>query len=817
MKFFTVLFPFTAAGILWALPAAAPADFAARIAGEIHNAALDPNECYRVRDVVIQREDVRIYLTDGYLAFATPVHGRRVAAFFTSDVEGGDGEILLMPPLRSERMALASFTKSPNLDEHVRTAILIFADDAAEELLAQIRERQKAVPDTPGLSPEMGALLGEKWNPVLRNLLSSFEVRLVEALIAERPAAQNFFYAAFASKRLGNFDFVYDPRAREQITVGQLAFRDDRAYFDVWCSFESRSVRKEGRPRAAPDFRIQNVHIDASLNARLELKALTRLRIVPTAEARVLPFDISPRITITEARIDGQEAEVFQHDSLRANLIRATENMVFLVIPAHPLLPGQPYEVEIRHEGQVVRETGDGVYFVGARSNWYPNRDMQFATYDIAFHYPKELDLVFMGNVIEDRIEGEQRYTRRRPPSPIRFAGFNLGRYVRATASHGGFTVEVYGNRQAEAHAPAAPSTVLVLPPEPPSWPSKRAGRQLPIVLLPEPPRPASVTPRMTELASEIASAMEFMASKFGPPAMKHLTVSPVPGSFGQGFAGLIYLSTLSYLPPPATPPLGVQRDQQLFFSEILHAHETAHQWWGNVVATADYQDDWLMEALASYSALLYLERRRGARVLDEILESYKTRLLANDAEGRTLESAGPITWSFRLQSSQTPRSWHVITYEKGAWIIHMLRRRMGDERFFAMLAELCRRYRFQTITTRMFRLLAAEFMPKDDPDPKLEAFFDRWVYGTGIPTLKLSYSVKGKAPLWKLTVSVTQTDVSEEFGTWVPVEIQFARSKPLVRWVETGGDPVTFTLELRQPPARVLLDPRGSVLARKL
>jgi len=68
-------------------------------------------------------------------------------------------------------------------------------------------------------------------------------------------------------------------------------------------------------------------------------------------------------------------------------------------------------------------------------------------------------------------------------------------------------------------------------------------------------------------------------------------------------------------LPAPRRAPISpVNQLQQTFFSEILDAHEVAHQWWGNVVAPASNQDTWLMEALANYSALLYLEKRKGPR-----------------------------------------------------------------------------------------------------------------------------------------------------------------------------------------------------------
>src|SRR5215831_18067459 len=76
---------------------------AADLARSLGEVRLDPGQCYRIRDITIAKEDARIYLTDGYLIFSRPVAGAPIAAIFTAEVDGGDAEVLLMPPLRSER------------------------------------------------------------------------------------------------------------------------------------------------------------------------------------------------------------------------------------------------------------------------------------------------------------------------------------------------------------------------------------------------------------------------------------------------------------------------------------------------------------------------------------------------------------------------------------------------------------------------------------------------------------------------------------------------------------------------------------------
>ena len=221
------------------------------------------------------------------------------------------------------------------------------------------------------------------------------------------------------------------------------------------------------------------------------------------------------------------------------------------------------------------------------------------------------------------------------------------------------------------------------------------------------------------------------------------------------------------------------------------------------------------MEALANYSSLLYVSKVKGERAMDVMLDSYRNTLLLKNDAGAEVESAGAIVLGPRLENSQEPRAWRTITYGKGTWVIHMLRRRMGDDRFFAMLAALLKQYDRREITNDNFRELAAQYLPPKSDDPKLEAFFEQWVMETGIPALKLSYSVKGKAPALRLVGTLTQSDVDEEFSTLAPVEIQLGRGKTITQWVRSSSSPVTFTVPLQQAPLKVVLDPRRAVLRR--
>src|SRR5262249_24774267 len=158
---------------------------------------------------------------------------------------------------------------------------------------------------------------------------------------------------------------------------------------------------------------------------------------------------------------------------------------------------------------------------------------------------------------------------------------------------------------------------------------------------------------------------------------------------FGQGFAGMIYLSTLSYLPVSVRPLSLMSTTQQIFYSELLRAHEVAHQWWGNIVTAAAYRHEWLMEALSNYSALMFLESRKGPKFIATMLDQYRKDLLTKGLDGEATDSEGPVVQGRRLENSNNPNAFNAIVYGKGTWIIHMLRRRLGDAQFAKMLAEL--------------------------------------------------------------------------------------------------------------------------------
>jgi hypothetical protein len=777
---------------------------------QVINAGLDPAECYRVRDLEISEEDARFYLTDGYLMFGKNVNGAPLTAVFSADTDGGDGEVLLLPPDRSERKSIAAFTGSPNLSEHFTQAAFMFTDAGARALLDLVRKSETAKK-----APDIAPIMLDRWSTVISNLMSSFESRIVLDLMTPGLRGGGFFEAVIRGRKLGNFDVLYDARAYEQLVAGQVTDRKGTSWWDTWTSFPSRSHR--GLPPPLPEEKILSYRIDATLDASLTMHCVTHVRIRATEDSRnVLAFDLAGRMQATSAKVDGVPAEVYERDSVRNGLVQNNGNELLMVIPAKPLEPGSEYDIEIAHEGRVVLDAGHQVYFVSARGTWYPGRGLQFATYDVTWHYPKTLDLVSAGEVKEDRTEADMRITRRVATGEARLLGFNLGKYECSNTERGGITVEVCANREVEdALRPKAPDSAGGFPDlgRPRRRATASADSDTSIVNPPAPPKPAN---SIAGIAGQVEDAAAFYRTRLGDPPMKHIEVSPVPGRFGQGFAGIIYLPTVSYLTgQPGMPPGNFPRADAAYFRDLLVAHEVAHQWWGNTITSGSYHHEWLMESLANYSAILYMETKAGPRSSEIALELYRKQLLLKGEDGEIAESEGPVVQGRRLEGSNNPAASNAVIYGKGSWIMHMLRRRMGDERFIKMLAELRRRYEWKPLDTEAFRTVCAEFLPPGSPDPKLENFFDQWVYGTGIPTLKMTFAVKGKPGAFKLTGTVTQTDVPDDFSVAVPVEVQTGRGKTVVQMIRTASEPVQFSVNVAAANAKAVMDPGWSVLRR--
>ena len=174
------------------------------------------------------------------------------------------------------------------------------------------------------------------------------------------------------------------------------------------------------------------------------------------------------------------------------------------------------------------------------------------------------------------------------------------------------------------------------------------------------PPPPPSPANALKQLGKEIDSSIRFYEFFSGSFPFHNLSVSQIPGTFAQGWPGLLYISTYSFLPSEAQERAGLTPAGREHYTELVPYHEVAHQWWGNVVGWSSYRDQWIDEAIANYLALLFADTKKNPdHTLHVWLERYRQRLL--EKSPGSLEPAGEIgalTLGTRLDSSKSPEGY---------------------------------------------------------------------------------------------------------------------------------------------------------------
>jgi hypothetical protein len=774
---------------------------------------VDATQVYTVRDLTLRRDAVRLSLSEGKLAFLQPLGGRVVGAVFT-----GHGRILTIPRDSMERRSVARFLGTPLVDETFSRAYLRFTDGTAAELEKELRES--------GAHPDSDPDFATEWNPVVSGLNPWHSLRTMADWLAASP--RPYFCATLQGDRMGPFDAIVDDRRPEQVLLGQARWASGVHYYDLWASFR-RSEAPEGPVETAVPVAYT---VDTSIQADLKLegRATLTLRAVRDGE-RVLEMEISRALAIESITDDaGHPLPVFQNEDLSRSEIATRGNDSFLVVLPEPTRAGKEFRLRASYRGSVISDAGNGVYFVGDRGSWFPHVGglANFAAYDLTFRWPRKLTLVATGKKTEEREDGDWRVGHWRSQEPMAVAGFNLGEYATQTIESGGVRIAVHANRELEEAILQIFQAVRAdeVQNRPAGW-----GRNRPqgpptggVFSPPPPPIPAMV---LEKLSRDIADSIHYLERWNGPFPFDHLEISQIPGSFGQGWPALLYLSTLAFLSPDAQARAGVGSREQASFTQVMPFHEVGHQWWGNLAGFSSYRDEWINESLANYTALMYLESKQPDHVLTGILQGYRSDLLAKlPGSEQSYDEAGPLALGERLRSSKAPEGYARVTYAKGTWVIHILRSMLRDPaakdpdwRFAALLHGLLEEHRHIALPGADVQRAVERVMTPDmalEGGRSMDWFFDQWVRGTGIPRYAVDFTATPQGASFLVRGTLKQTGVPENFIARVPLYAPAASGKPvLLGTVVTSGAETSFRFTARARPKRLLIDPNLTLLCR--
>jgi Peptidase family M1 domain len=773
--------------------------------------AIDSQHVYTVSTkdrVELRKADTVLAFQNGKIAFFQSFEGR-----ITGFVFSGIGHVVALPRDPVEKQQVARFLGAPVLDEQFLSAYVRFTDGTDQDLL---RELQRA-----GLTPVVDEQFASLWRSSLDRLNPSHSLRILIEKYANPPAP--FFHAGLDGVVTGPLDILLDDMQNHNFSLGQPRTVGKVTYFDVWSSYQTPGSSPFSMGMDAIHYRIDTtIHPDNSLDASASIE----FRAAAVSQ-QFLGVQLSRTLKITAVTgDDGEALPFFQNEGLTQQEINSRGQDSLIVFLPKPPAPGSKFTLHFRYSGNVIEDAGNSVLFVGARESWYPHYgdSAEFALYDLTFHWPKRLRLVATGTKSAEREEGDLRAATWKTEIPVPEAGFNLGEYASSAITSESRSIEVYANRQLEEFLRSRLSAPT--PPEDPSRPASISRPSLGGDMPPLPPSPASF---LKLLAREIDSSIRFYELYSGPFPFRNLGVSQIPGGFGQGWPGLLYLSTFSFLTDEAQHRAGLSSTGRAFFTDVVPFHEVAHQWWGNVVGWSSYQDQWIDEAISEYLALLFADSQKNQdHTLNTWLAQYRKRLITKgEGEDRVPADIGPVILGRRLISSRSPDAYNVVVYAKGAWIMHMLREMLRqpaaasgkapDARFIALLHTLVSKYARKALTTAdLQREVEAVMTPRMDLEGgrSMEWFFDEYVRGTGIPHYKVQFTSRNTEKGFQIRGKLLQEGVPRSFIAPVPIYASTTLGRTiLLGTVVATGEETNFTFTSPVQPHKLLIDPHMTLL----
>lgn len=231
------------------------------------------------------------------------------------------------------------------------------------------------------------------------------------------------------------------------------------------------------------------------------------------------------------------------------------------------------------------------------------------------------------------------------------------------------------------------------------------------------------------------------------------------------------------------------------FYNDWVIAHETGHQWFGDMITCEDFHHVWINEGLASYTEPIFFERYYNS------LQTYLDYM-------QSQKYLGPGT--VYVENLQTDDIFdNNLSYDKGSWIMHMLRGVLGDTVFFQVMRDYYNsQYKYGSLTTEEFSSQVSGTVGSD-----MYWFFHEWVYGEGHPDYKISWECKPAASGYSLVYFIRQVQTG---GTYfkMPIKTTFVTtggSKDTVIWNQGGGE--VYTLAFADSVTNIIFDPQEWIL----
>lgn len=510
--------------------------------------------------------------------------------------------------------------------------------------------------------------------------------------------------------------------------------------------------------QAASRFDVTHYRIEAQIIPEQHvLRAGADITLTPLDATRSVVFELNGSLKVEDIEKDGKKLTGFVQDPVGVGALGPSVRIdLGQVVPAN-----QPVTLRIRWSGALESPEGgplatkrlayvgtEGSYLMYA-SRWFPFHDYAAdrATSDITLVVPAGLQVA---GTSDDPIVGQPdpklgavryRFVHR---NPVLIGNFAAGQYINKNLRYHNYELQLYAMPGSEK--------------------------------------------RLEQYAELTGRVLEFYTKQYGTPLFgNRLVVVQIDDESLDTYSGpgMIFLSTKMFDTSRPVPEEKLQR-------------EIAYQWWGQTVGLKSFDDAWLSQGLAEWSAFAFRETTLTAGGLDAAQREQQERAL-------TFEQTASIARAPSALDDQSA-AYQSIVFYKGSMVFRMLRETIGRENFDRLLRTFLETYRGKNASIDDFEKLATQISQDN-----LRYFFAQWVEGTGVPEFTVDYQIiRTRSGKFR-----TRGTVKQNLETLrMPVELLLrAEGDNQQTVIRIEGRSEDFDFESNGQPIEVVVDPNNKIL----
>ena len=706
----------------------------------LHQLRLHTEKQYNVKDLVLKSVDLELRLPLGEIFVAETAEG------VTGVVLLGDGVVAFTPAPAEERGQVRLFAGSDTIETPFNAAFVRLNPFEFEtQLESQVGTAVR--PDPRALKRALVVFddeVGKSFSLDLRDLSRENWSLLPQA---------GDFLAEIRTRRFGTLTFARAMAEAEDVTLFHRGRQRNIASYASEMKLSSRG--RFFNEDDLVEYDVLDYQLDAIFspernwldgNARLKVRvkafALAAMTIRLADDFNVTSITSDKLGRLMFLRVRNQNNVVINLPTPVPRDLELTLNVTYAGPIQTQAIDQESVAVEQGGIGRAGQQRSDDLPFIPAeenwlfsnRSHWYPqNQVTDYATSTVRFSVPSDYKVIASGLEAVDSPVVTSLGTASAPgrtmyvyeaKQPLRYIGAVISKFARVDRA--GVAIDVPGARNTVTLAVDA------------------NRRQI---------------DRGRDVVSTAAEILRLYGSWVGDIPYDGLTIAMVenerPGGHSPG-----YFAVLNN-PLPITP-WAPRQDPASFsnFPEFYIAHEIAHQWWGQGVGWKNYHEQWLSEGFAQYFAALYAKERRGEQVFRDVMRHMRRWAMDQSDQGA-------VYLGYRLGHIKgDSRVFRAVVYNKGATVLHMLRRLIGDDAFFRGLRRFYSENKYKKAGTEdLERAMTAE------ANRPLTRFFERWIYGSGLPRVRYSTAVEGQE------VVIRFEQVGEVYDVPVTVSIHYGSS----------------------------------------